>query len=414
MRVTRVASVATLAALATLAPAGRALATPTATTTDPAKAAAGWLATQLIGSSADHYEFPSFPAPDYGNTADGVLAMDAAKVAQTAAARATSFLQTGAKDYATGSGYTAHYYPGSIAKLLLVAEAQHADRHAFGGLDLPQVLHDEEQSDGAYANVDDSSYGSSVVDQSLALIALSHTGNASDAPDAKAVQWLESQQCGDGSFQYTPQTTPAATCSDFDTTAYAAQALVAVGSTKAGAALDRIAAQKHADGGFGDGSSNANSTAIAVQALLAAGRDASTGLAWLRAHQQGCTAAATQRGAVAFKSPYDAKTALRATTQAAQALAKATLGTIDNTGAASVAPTLACATPHVTKPATNPATKPATKPGKKSTRQGQAAGDPAAVLPVTGPFPIGPAVWLAVQAIIAGAALSFTYRRRKA
>lgn len=414
MRVTRVAGVATLAALATLAPAGRAVAGTTTTSTDPAQAAAGWLARQLTGPSADHYEYSSFPAPDYGNTADGVLAMDAAKVAQTAAARATSFLQSGAKDYATGGGYTTHYYAGSIAKLLLVAEAQHVDQHAFGGLDLPQVLHDEEQSSGAYANVDDSSYGSSVVDQSFALIALSHTGNASDAPDAKAVQWLEGQQCGDGSFQYTPQTTPAATCSDFDTTAYAAQALVAVGSSKAAAALDRIAAQKHADGGYGDGVSNANSTAIAVQALLAAGRDASTGLAWLRAHQRGCTAPVAQRGAVAFKTPYDAGTALRATTQAAQALAHGLLGTIDDAGAKATAPTLACAAPRATKPG-KPTTKPTTTPARNpANRTGQATGATAAQLPVTGPLPVGPTVWIAVQAIVAGAALSFGYRRRKA
>lgn len=410
MRVTRIAGVATLAALASITAAGPALGATAATTSDPAQAAAGWLALQLTGASQDHYEFPSFPAPDYGNTADGVLAMDAAKVAQPAAVRATGFLQTGAKDYATGGGYTAHYYPGSIAKLLLVAEAQHVDQHAFGGLDLPQVLHDEEQSSGVYANVDDASYGSSVVDQSLALIALSHTGTVADAPDPKAVQWLEGQQCGDGSFQYTPQTTPAASCSDFDTTAYAAQALVAVGSAKATAALDRIVALKHSDGGFGDGGSNANSTAIAVQALLAAGRDATSGLAWLRAHQQGCSAPAAQRGAVAFTSPYDAKTALRATTQAAQALAHGILGTIDNAGASSTVPTLACAAPRVTKPAAKPVTKPATKP---AARQGQGVGATTAVLPVTGPVPIGPAVWIAVQAIVAGALLSFGYRRRR-
>jgi len=327
-----------------------AVASTTVTTTSPAKAAGGWLARQLTGPNRDHYSvtFNGTQFPDAGETADGVLAMDAAKVSQTAAARMTKWLKANAKDYATGSGFTpGTYYPGSLAKLLLVAEAQHANVRSFGGIDLVKQLRGEEQSDGAYLNTGDKSFGSSPVAQSLAMIALSHTGSMWDWPNAKAIGWLVGQQCADGGFSSSTSSAPAKTCTDVDATAYAVQALITVHSSAAARAVHWLVTHRNSDGGYGlttDGkaSSNANSTAVAVQALRQATWSVTSGISWLRSHQIGCSGAYSRRGAVRFAGAFNQATALRATTQAGQALALRWLGSISDNNAIDAAPRLKC------------------------------------------------------------------------
>jgi hypothetical protein len=346
-RAGRVAAAVTIAAVAatsaTVATATAATSTPT--TTSPAKAAAGFLARHLTGPHKDHYAvtFQGTAYPDAGETADGVLGMDAAGVAQDAAKRATAWLAANAKSYAAGSG---SYYPGSLAKLLLVAEAQHADLHSFGGLDLVKLLQQDEQPDGSFGNTGDKQYGTTVVGDALSLIALTHAHSLYAWPDAKAIGWLAGQQCGDGGFTNTVQATPAAKCADVDTTAYAAQALLQVHSRAAALAMHWLLVHQNRDGGFGlagaQQSSNANSTALAVQALREAGYGYGKALTWLAKHQQRCSAPSSRRGAVVFQSSYDADTAIRATTQAAQALALKYLGGISNTNAAAAAPALTC------------------------------------------------------------------------
>jgi hypothetical protein len=325
----------------------------TVRTTSSAKAAAGWLAGQLTGPHHDHYAvtFGGKAYPDAGETIDGLLGMDAAKVSQRAAARVTKWLQANAKDYATGSGTTPNsYYPGALAKLLLAAEAQHADVHDFGGINLVRALRKTEQPDGAYLNTGDTQYGSSPVAQSLALIALSHTGSMYDWPDAKAIAWLVGQQCGDGGFMSSNQSHPAATCTDVDATAYAAQALFTVRSSATARTFHWLGVHQNSDGGFGldangKPSSNANSTAVAMQAELLAHHVASRAHAgaWLRRHQVRCSGATSRRGAVLLSgSAWNHDTALRATTQAAQALAGRWLGSISDRGAIADAPVLKC------------------------------------------------------------------------
>ena len=349
-RLTAAAMSVTIAATGAAAVATTASAAASVTTTNPSKAAAGWLARQLGGPNHDHYSvsFNGTSFPDAGETIDGLLAMDAAHVAQAAAVRVTKWLKANAKDYATGSGFTpGTYYPGSLAKLLLAAEAQHSTIHYFGGLDLVKELKKEEQPDGAYLNTGDKSFGSSPVAQSLALIALSHTGSLSSWPDARAIAWLVGQQCGDGGFSSSTQSPPAKTCTDVDATAYAAQALLTVHSSAAAAAMRWLGAHRNPDGGYGldtngKASSNANSTALAVQARLEAGYSASAPLRWLRGQQIGCSGRSGRRGAVRLASGYSYATTLRATTQAGQALAQRWLGDIDNAHAVDAEPRLAC------------------------------------------------------------------------
>lgn len=316
------------------------------TTRNPAAAAAGWLARQLTGPNKDHYSghFGTTTYVDYGLTADGVLSMDAAHFAQAAAKRMTARLQKDAANYA---GTAPNYYPGSLAKLMLVAEAQHVSLHNFGGIDLVSSLKGEENNDGLYDDPDQQNGYESPLTQALAIIALSNTGSAADKPDNKAVRWLVGQQCGDGGFATATSSTPAATCTDVDTTAFAAQALLTAHSRAADSALAWLRKHRNSDGGYGldaNGKpmSNANSTAVAAQALLQNGGTARSALRWLVGHQVGCKAKRARRGAIRYTTGFDHATALRATSQATQALARRWLGHIDNTDAVDVQPRLKC------------------------------------------------------------------------
>jgi hypothetical protein len=336
--------VATL--LATVAP-GIADAGTTPTTRSSAKAAAGWLARQLTGPNHDHIVTSFTPQPDPGLTADAVLSMDAAGVAQDAARRATKWLRSKTKTFTAESG--AGRDPGRLAKLLLVAEAQRADVHSFGGVNLVAQLRSAEQPSGAFTDTTDASKGANPVSQSLALVALSHTGSLSDWPDAAAIGWLVSQQCGDGGFYFATQTAPPRHCNDVDSTAFAAQALLTVHSSVAARAVRWLRGHRNPDGGYGlafgssSPSSNANSTAVTVQALRQAGYTAGYGLSWLHKHQIGCSGRASRRGAVRFDDGgFQRDSSAYATAQAGQALAKKWLGHITRAGAVAAAPRLAC------------------------------------------------------------------------
>ena len=344
-------------AVTSLAAPSAAAKTPPPTTRIPAAAAAGFLARQLTGPNHDHlvgsYQKTTFP--DYGETADAVLSMDAAGVAQAAAARATRWLENNVGNYALLPGDKApDYYPGSIAKLLLVADAQHVDPENFGGTDLVGALVGDEGAGGAapgeFENAD-MTYGSSanVVTQALAVLALSNTV-ATAGPDADAVSFLAGQQCTDGSFEVSIRTSDCtAAAEDVDATAYAAQALIAAGDHSAASpAISWLVKHERSSGGWAEtagSAADANSTAIAVEALVAAHHSAGAGERWLLVHQELCSAKPGRRGAVRYQSGYNAATALRATSQAGAALALAPLASIDRNGASAAAPVLACPAP---------------------------------------------------------------------
>jgi len=175
------------------------------------------------------------------------------------------------------------------------------------------------------------------------MIALSNTGSMWDWPNAKAIGWLVGQQCADGGFSSSTSSAPAKTCTDVDATAYAVQALITVHSSAAARAVHWLVTHRNSDGGYGlttDGkaSSNANSTAVAVQALHQATWSVTSGISWLRKHQIGCSGAYSRRGAVRFAGAFNQATALRATTQAGQALALRWLGSITDNNAIDAAP----------------------------------------------------------------------------
>jgi energy-coupling factor transport system substrate-specific component len=114
-----------------------------------------------------------------------------------------------------------------------------------------------------------------------------------------AARWLERQQNGDGGFSFASLGDP----SDIDDTAAAAEALVAAGMhgtplTRARSYLER---EQNHDGGFPlqpGGDSDSQSTAWAVQGLIAIGGPVGRGLAYLRARTGGSGAVQYAAGVV--------------------------------------------------------------------------------------------------------------------
>lgn len=339
-----------------------ALATPgtadAATTRDRADAAAGWLGRRLDADT--HLVDTTYGGqtyPDYGLTADTVLALDSAKVGRHAARQATGALRAHVLDY-TGGGDTAELYAGAFAKLLVVAAAQGVDPTAFGASprgDLVANLLSLEcgtrtrtdcpaTDKGRFS--DRSTYGdlSNTIGQSLALIGLERTTKRGASP--ASVAFLLGQQCTNGAF---PEVFDADPCTpSVDSTGFAVQALQRVGTSKAkAAAADAglwLKRHQHKDGSFsGTGARNANSTALAAQALTAVGRGTAATRArhYLRTLQVMCGARPAARGKVRY-SRHDGGDAVRATSQAVPALARATLADIGADGSARALPRLAC------------------------------------------------------------------------
>ena len=333
--------------------------TPPTTTTNASAAAAGFLARQLQGKHHDHYigsySCGTAKKPktctfiNYGETADAILSMDAAGVAQAPATRATSYLEKNVKSYvgATEDSYS----PGAIGKLMLVAEAQHVSLSSFGGVNLLKAISATEgvrgASPGEYqqnaAGTPDNFLFFSTVSQALPILALADSAADDTQPDAAAVSFLVAQQCADGGYPSQLLTDTAAACTageDVDSTGYAAQALLAAGSQASQQALSWLAKHENADGGFGK-PSNANSTAIAIEALVAGHRLVRKATVWIMARQLRCNAKPGVRGAVKFENKFDSS-ALLATSQAGAALALRPLSWIDKNGASSAAPALKC------------------------------------------------------------------------
>jgi hypothetical protein len=221
-----------------------------------AKSALGWVRAQ---QQADG----SFPGFGPGETADALQAFVAAQADLASLAKGSAtpvgYLEAQAKSYATS--------PSAAAKLTLGAVAAGADPTNFGGQNLLAMI-------GAGYDPKTGQYGPDVYGHALALLAIRSVGAQ---PPLPAIQRLVAAQLPDGGWSFDGTE---ATGSDTNTSGLALQALA--GQRQAdgtrGKALAYFASQQNTDGGFPysqtsqfGNDSDANSTALAIQAIIAAG-----------------------------------------------------------------------------------------------------------------------------------------------
>ncbi len=161
---------------------------------------------------------------------------------------------------------------GPAAKLVIVLKAASQDPHDFAGEDFVAKM--ESFYEGS-THV----YGSEVIEQALYLLARKSLGLS--APSG-AVDVLKSKQRAGGCWEFED----GSGC-DTNSTAMAVQALVASGVSKSDATVQAAMAYFHAsqnaDGGFpyvSPDDSDADSTAFVLQALVAAGEDVDAGGPW--------------------------------------------------------------------------------------------------------------------------------------
>lgn len=321
-RIAAACSAAALALPAVLLPAA-ALADPT----DPVVLAdtSAYLLEQLDPDTA-LVENEEFGFTDHGLTADIVLALLSTGAASDQVATTTSALAEAdqVEAYVTGETGTDRY-AGSFAKLALTLQATGDDPSDVDGRDLLAELTAlaapaDDPEAGRFR--DESEFGdfSSVTSQSLALLTLTVAGQ--DLPDG-AVDFLLADQCDTGGF-----TNPFGDAPDCDgepdATGFAVQALVAVGEDDAAADAAAWLQDTQLDDGSwettdeeGDTVANANSTALASQALTAVGADTDGARAFLVGLQD-------DDGCGLRYAADDEAAGERATAQAVPALAEAT------------------------------------------------------------------------------------------
>lgn len=152
--------------------------------------------------------------------------------------------------------------PGSLERTILAASAAGHSATDFGGRDLLAALRRDIARDGSVAQQTNLT--------AFAVLALRATH--ARVP-AKTLAWLARQQDDDGGFNFA--TAPGD--SDADDTGAALEALAGSGRTRVVTrAVAFLRRQQNQDGGFGDvqgAASNAQSTAFAVQGLIAVGVD---------------------------------------------------------------------------------------------------------------------------------------------
>lgn len=211
--------------------------------------------------------------PDPGTTTDAVIALAAAgergvEVVEPIDA-ALGYLEGVAADYAASG-------QGQAAKLALAAVAAGRDPRAFGGLDLPGMATGEAAGAATPIAGIPGVYGDDLYDHALVLLALAASG--AEIPEA-AIAPLRSAQLPDGAWAFDGAPTEGG--GDSNTTALLIQALVAAGlgdDPMVAPALDYLRSVQTDDGAFAYAAADplvgdANSTALAVQAIVATGGD---------------------------------------------------------------------------------------------------------------------------------------------
>ncbi len=310
-------------------------------TSAPETAYAADFIARTLKAGGHHYVYPGSTFFDGGNTIDAIIALTASGTGGAEASAALAYLEANLGGY-TGTDW-GETYVGSTAKAVLGVVVAGGDPTSFAGADLVATLQALEGPTGRFS--DDASADYTItISQALAVLALVRAG---EAVSTASVDELVGQQCPDGGFR---SEIDVQTCvSDPDTTAFAAQALLAAGSTDAaGKALDRLEAVQAGDGSLesSDGIANANTTAVTAQAFAAGGRDTALASAqsFLVSLQYGCSSPSALRGGLAFSADTRststvADSDLRATPQGTLALSGQSLLSVSATDSATAGTT---------------------------------------------------------------------------
>lgn len=207
----------------------------------------------------------SFAGFGPGSTADAIFALAAANVNVDEVAQGG----TSALDYVQAQAKGSGKDTGVAAKFLIAVTLAGQSPRLADGTDLVG-----EVAQGY--NAQTGQYGQDVTSHAYAMIGLVAAGAT---PEAAAIDALKKLQLPDGGWSFDGT---AATGSDTNTTGLVIQALKAAGDTSdaVGKAVAYLKAQQNNDGGFPysqassfGNASDANSTALAIQGLLAAGED---------------------------------------------------------------------------------------------------------------------------------------------
>jgi len=157
---------------------------------------------------------------------------------------------------------------GDAERTILAAATCGASSYSFAGRDLVAEVLKARDSDNSFEHL--------VNLTSFAIFALRAVGHSQSYPAIRdAAGWIERQQNSDGGFGFGAH----GSSSDVDDTGSVLQALVDAGAHNArvlGAATSYLIRAQNLDGGFPQqpgGESNAQSTAWALQGLIAAGRN---------------------------------------------------------------------------------------------------------------------------------------------
>lgn len=297
----------------------------------PAEAAASWLVAQSDGTS--------WSGGDVSTSLDAVIALQAARVGADQVQATLEWLN----DTAT---LTPYVYPavegqdeaalnaGAAGKAMYAVATAGGDPTDFAGIRLADEVAAAQGENGTYGD-------GTALTTAWAVLGLSRT----DTPAGEeAAAGFAAVQCADGGFSYAAVDGAGADCvSDPDSTGLTVAAIATLEGDAAAETLDAAVAWLEAaqgeDGGFDNGfGANANSTAMAAQALLATGRaEAAAGaVAFLLELQFDCSGDAP--GAFMYTDPEDPEfgeaTRLVATAQTMVPIAGQDLATLDASGAA--------------------------------------------------------------------------------
>lgn len=211
-----------------------------------------WLASQQNADGS----YNGFSGPSPGATSDAVLAFAAGRVDPSTVMKAAS----SPLDYlASQASAFASVGPDAVGKLIVAVAASGRDPRAFGGISLVQSLNGRYHP--AHAGYGDAG---NTWHQSFALLGLAAAG---EPIPAAAITNLLSLQQSDGGWKYDLSAGEFNT-TGVDNTGLALMALNAAGNSSGNArAVAFLRSQQDATGGWG----NANSTALALQGLTAAG-----------------------------------------------------------------------------------------------------------------------------------------------